>query len=262
MGHKRIPHLPRSKRWQTIVEEIANFSSEKNNIGLITERTLANVSNRFQFIENDSGVKAAFKFLLQLSYAASLSKPQEFFNSRGIALSENPSPIDLSKAVAKLISDNADSLEYAAFAKNAIIDTISDWYTKHNVTQEKLFSTSYDSFEVWRDAANGSGFCEISRSYFSKFTEIYLKYFLEREASGVISHLEDREKFNENLKTHLRDISNHSFEISKITQSYSAGWFNKHAKKDVPSDRKIKEYISFAFSKLRNELSRSEQNSE
>ncbi len=258
MGHERVGILPKTKRWITVVEGMASFSASENNVPEIAEQTLRNVQSRFQDIERDKGVQAAFQFLILLSVASKHKNPADFLASHGVKISENITPLQIAKAVTSWVSKQSESNEYASFAQSAAIDAISEWYQKNQTFQENLFAGDKDQFEVWRKSADGSGFCELSRLYFSKFTERYLRYFLEREASSSMNSIDTRNRFNEELQKHLSEISKHAFETAKITQSFAAGWFNKNVKDTIPSSRKIQSFLNIAFGKMRGELLREE----
>lgn len=260
MGHERVGILPKTKRWTTIVSDMASFSASENNVPEIAQQTLKNVQSRFEDIERDKGVQSAFQFLVMLSISAKHQNPSEFLASQGINLSENITPLQIAKALTEWVNKQSDSNEYAAFARSAAIDAISEWYQSNQTFQENLFAGDKDQFEVWRKSADGSGFCELSRLYFSKFTERYLKYFLERAASASMNSIDTRNRFNKELEKHLGEISKHAFETAKITQSFAAGWFNKNAKDEIPSARKIQGFLNIAFGKMKGELLREENN--
>lgn len=258
MGHERIGILPKSKRWSTVVSSMGSFSASDNNVSRIAQQTLKNVQSRFDDIERDKGVQAAFQFLVLLSISAKHQDPSEFLAKQGIKLPETVTPLQIAKAVNEWVSKQSESNEYATFAQSAAIDAISEWYQKNQTFQENLFAGDKDQFEVWRNSADGSGFSELSRLYFSKFTERYLKYFLERAASASINSFDNRNRFNVELRNHLNEISKHAFETAKITQSFAAGWFNKNTKDEIPSSRKIQGFLNIAFGKLKGELLREE----
>lgn len=258
MGHERIGILPKTMRWKKVVGQISYFSSENNNIASIAQGTLKNVRKRFENIEQDKGVAAAFQFLVLLSYAAKQSNPKDFLVSKGIQFPDIITPLQIAKAVSRWISQQSESNEYATVAQNAVIDAISEWYQKNNTGQTSFLFSGENPFDVWRKAADGSGFCELSRLYFSKFTERYLNYFLEREASENVNSIHNRIEFGKELEKHIQDISKHAFETSKITQSFAAGWFNKNAKDTIPSSKKIQGFLALAFGKMRDELLREE----
>lgn len=259
MGHERVGILPKTKRWTTVISGMASFSAkEDNNVQEIARQTLKNVQSRFADIERDKGVQAAFQFLVLLSISAKHQNPTKFLAAQGVNLSENITPLQIAKAVTEWVSKQSESNEYASFAQSAAIDAISEWYQKNQTFQKNLFAGDKDQFEVWRKSADGSGFCELSRLYFSKFTERYLRYFLERAASSSMNSIDTRNRFSAELQKHLSEISKHAFETAKITQSFAAGWFNNNAKDSIPSARKIQNFLNIAFGKMRGELLREE----
>ena len=123
---------------------------------------------------------------------------------------------------------------------------------------EGLFNSELNAEAIFSRAARGDGFSEISRMYFSRITERYLKYFLDREASTKLTNIQDRKRFSDEITTYINAISKHAFETSKITQSYSAGWFNKYANENFPQKRQIRNFLSYAFGKMKSELLREE----
>lgn len=256
MGHERIGYLPKSKKWRTIVFEIAKFTANGDTIAQIAKQTTKNLIYRYDNIEADKGVLAAFKFLILLSQSARQKNSSEYLRKQGILLPDNFNLLALSKAIREYINSNSESKEYSAFANHALIETVSQWSKQNQIQQQIQFDPGTNSFDEWRSAADGRGFCELSRMFFSNFTDNYLKYFLEREASAKINSLFDRDSFNKKLDQHLNDISNHAFETAKITQSFSAGWYNNHAKDEIPSNEKIRAFVSFCFKKLNSEIIR------
>jgi hypothetical protein len=254
MGHERVGFLPKTKRWQDIVASIAivPFGSDSA-VASIAEKTLRNVKARFLRMHEDEGIQAAFGYLISL--ATSHLPATKGFASPTSGIEENPSPIRIAKQLNDWVKIHADSLEYAELACRAAADTIVGW-TRTHTSQKLLFDDSTSAINIWSQAATGKGFCEVSRTFFAKFTERYLRYFLEREASAQISNIEARDRFNQKMEMHLNSVANHAFEISKITQSFAAGWFNKHALKQRPSNSEIKGFLTVAFGKMHEELQR------
>ena len=140
-------------------------------------------------------------------------------------------------------------------AQRAAADAIVTWRRENYAEQPDLFLDSAPRSR-WNGLGSGAGFCEMSRLYFAKLTERYLNYFLEREASAVIADLGARERFKNRLSAHVSEVSRHSFESAKITQSYAAGWFNKNALGTSPSNTQTKKFLAYAFEKLREEFRR------
>lgn len=262
MGHERVGTLPKTKPWRIVVGQIASFTPATSNVHDITHQTLQNVRARFESIETDSGVLSSFEFLVLLAFASKERNPNKFLESKGIQMPEKLTPLQLSKEINKWVSRNKDSDEYAAFAQGAAVDAVGEWYMKNESSQTDLFSSNKNPIDIWKKSGNGSGFCELSRLYFSKFTERYLKYFLEREASAVLRNIDDRNKFDSQVKAHVNDISEHAFETSKITQSFAAGWFNNQIKKGAPSKKSLQAFLSISFGKMKSELLREQDKNE
>lgn len=259
MGHERVGYLPKTKKWSSIVEEISLFSEANNNVAEISRQTTKNVRSRFTNIEADTGVQSAFEFLVLLSVLPKHDDWQGFLKKQRINISDDFSLIELAQCAKGYIDKYQESKEYGTFARQALIDTISEWVSSHKTIQKTLFfDSNKNPLEVWQQSSNGAGFCELSRSFFSKFTERYLKYFLERETVLRINNIFDLSAFNANLEKHVSEISQHAFETSKITQSFSAGWYNKNVQDTLPSRKKIQGFLSVAFGKLNSELLREE----
>jgi hypothetical protein len=258
MGHERIGYLPKTERWKGIVKRISYFSSENDNVSEIATETTRNVRSRFKYIKEDPSVFSAFKFLLLLTNASKKENPSEFLKSKGVKLSNAFNIFELTKSGQSFVEKNQSSKEYSTFAVQSLIDTVSEWSQKHQKQQTLTFDSTPDSYITWQKASNGSGFCELSRLFFSNFTTRYLKYFLEREASSRLQSLSEREQFTQKLESHVQDISKHAFETAKIAQSFSAGWYNNHAKDSLPSDEKLRDFLSFSFKKINSELLREE----
>ena len=239
-----------------IVDQVANFTASGHTIAQIANQTTRNVISRYDNIESDEGVLSAFKFLILLSQSVRQKHSSEFLANHAINLPKNFNLLGLSKAIREFISKNGESKEYSSFANLALIETVSQWSKQNKIQQQIQFDSDNNSFEEWHSAADARGFCELSRMFFSNFTDIYLKYFLEREASAKIDNLFDRDTFNKKLDGHLNEISKHAFETAQITQSFSAGWYNNHVKDETPSNEKIKAFVSYCFKKLNSEIIR------
>jgi hypothetical protein len=117
-----------------------------------------------------------------------------------------------------------------------------------------LFDADARTAQKWRDAGTAAGFCEISRLFFARLTERYLRYFLERAGSEVVWQAESKDAFQQRLSTHLDRVSTLAFETSKITQSFAAGWFNRRLNERKFEKRHAKDFLRVAFAKLREEL--------
>lgn len=256
MGHERTGVLPRTTKWRNVVDELARYSRNNVDVGTIGKKVLENVRSRFSDIADDGGVNAAFSFLLVMACAGKnqTSASEVAKNVIGVSLSD--SEIQLAKGVNRWIENNVESREYGEIAKEAVIDTISDWVNALKTRQEVLFGKADTNEEAWTKASDGAGFCELSRLFFSNFTERYLRYFLERELGAQLSNWDDPNRLRDELHQYIKKASKYAFETAKITQSFAAGWYNKNTKEGLPSQKKVSGFLWLAFEKLREELKR------
>ena len=255
MGHERVGALPHTKRWRDVVGQLAESSGSPEDVAAIANDTLENVRIQLRKIHSDDGVVAAFQFLVALTKSASSEDAGEAPFSPGIDFDGNPSVLRLIGQLRSWVEAQGGSREYADLAAKASADAISLWSSQQSL-QGSLFTSPGDSRDIWRRADNGAGFCEVSRLFFSKFTERYLRYFLEREASASMASVSDRDRLASQLREHMDGVSRFAFETSRITQSFAAGWFNNHARNRHPTKDESRGFLSLAFGKIREELRR------
>ncbi len=255
MGHERTGALPHSKHWRDVVTQLTEWSGSQEQLADMAAATLRNVSTQFRNLHTDNGVVAAFQFLLALAKYASSSDPHTRSNMPRVDLGDDTSTLRLVSELRSWVYERQNSPEYADLAIKASSDAIVHW-TKQKTNQLTFFDSDNRTRDIWRQADSGSGFCEVSRLFFSKFTERYLSYFLDREASAVMKHAVDRDHFAAQLRSHIDDVSQFAFETSRITQSFSAGWFNNYARDQIPTEGQFKGFLSRAFGKMREELIR------
>ena len=255
MGHERVGALPRTKRWGDVVAQMAESSGSQDDVAAIANAILQNVRAQFRKMHSDDGVVAAFQFLVALTKSASLEDLGGASFSPGVNLEGSPSTLRLIGQLRSWVEAQGGSREYADIAAKASADAISLWSAQQSM-QANLFTGPGDSRDIWQRADNGAGFCEVSRLFFSKFTERYLNYFLEREASAAMAGASERDRLASQLRDHIDGVSRFAFETSRITQSFAAGWFNNHARDRYPSKDESRGFLNVAFGKMREELRR------
>jgi hypothetical protein len=256
MGHERIGFLPRTTSWRKIVKGLEGVTSgTEGDFAALAAKTLEQVRERFLGLHRDAGVQAALGFLVAL--ARSKVATEDSRAAPTIQFPSNLPPLRLSIALNDWVDAHAQSQEYAEIAKRAAAETLTVWHSAQ-IRQGGLFANEPGeiSREAWASASTGAGFSEVSRLFLASFTERYLRYFLEREASAAIKSIDARDRFSERLHLSVEVVSRHAFETSKIAQSFAAGWFNKYARDRTPDNAKLSNFLRVAFSKLREELRR------
>ena len=257
MGHERVGALPRTKRWVAVVDGIASAADVDGDVQELANATLRNVRLQLRAVPGDTGVVAAFQFLLGLALSTSTGVDADTLGDFAVDLSTNPSPLSLANALGRHVADNRQSAEYAELARKAAVDAIAQW-TERQTRQLSFTGEHEQASEVWRRASDGRGFCEVARLFFGKFVERYLTYFIGREASSRVASTEARERLATRLQEHVDGVSHHAFETARITQSFAAGWFNLHTREGMPSAEEISGFIAHSMGKLHEELLREE----
>jgi hypothetical protein len=254
MGHERLGVLPKTKPWTEIVDRISATARGKAPVAVLADRTLEQVRDRFSKLKSDPSTQGIFTALIEVAVACRGSDDAAL--RALLETSEAPTPLVLARRIHSEAELHEGAPEYAEITASAAADALAEWYDKSRAAQASLFESLRNPFETWRGLSTGSGFCELSRLFFAKSTERYLNYFLDRAASEVAPDIQSREVLRQNVRRHIADTSQHAFETAKITQSFAAGWFNKHAHEAVPDREAIRSFVSYAFDKMREALAR------
>lgn len=259
MGHERVPSTPKSERWTRLVDQMAGVFASEVPVGALAAQTLQNVRSQYETLFRDDAVKSVFAFLVKLAYACQSENPLKTLKTLGIPIAGKATPLTIVRTLKEQIPVQQALTEYGQITIGAAADAVGHWYKENASRQVPLYAPSSDFLDSLRPLGSGSGFCELSRLFFGKVTERYLNYFLERGASVVCPSLEHRRQFQEGIRSHVDAVSRHAFETARITRSFTAGWFNGHARDQVPTDREIEGFLSVAFRRMRDELQREEQ---
>jgi len=251
MGHERLGLLPKTQKWRKIVAKIESSSGDIGAIPDLVSTTASAIESQFRNLGLDPAVHQSFAFLVALATAAKTEDPHLALMKMGFNLDGDATPLNIARLLHEQIQAQG-SPEYAQLARAAAIEAAADYFDQQS-RQGELFPGG-TAFDVWRGASDGAGFCELARQFFANLTKGHLEYFLEREASAALPTLGAREEFKRNLNQYIEDISRHSFETAKITQSFAAGWYNKHAGEGLPSNQRIKSFLRIAFNKIRDSL--------
>lgn len=252
MGHERLGWLPKREAWREVVRGIAPASASDDDCRDLTRRTLELVGRQYSASAADAGVVAALGFLVGVANPG--REPRGHVPR--VDLSEDPSVIRLIAQLNTWVREHARSGEYAALASRAAADALVDW-VELSRRQQTLFEDGAQQPRPLARLTNAGDFSELTRLFLSRYTERWLRYFLEREASSVVAPA-GQDLFRERISHRVDNISQFAFASSKISQSFAAAWFNKHAKGTAPSSQAVRGLARRAFDKMRKELEREE----
>ena len=251
MGHERIGFIPKTKRWQSIVAQLQNYDGDKTTVAAVAADTLDTLRSLYDSLPYDPSIIASIRFLATLCrFSGSADK----LNDVNIDTSNDITMYSLLRGVDQYLSSENESMEIGKLAKDSLMSSIISYQQVHETNQ-----ISFDGFNeknVWRDIDSGAAFCELTRSFVAEFTERNLNYYLERVAASEIKDYAKLIAFNQSLWKQSEAITTHSQEISKLVQSFAAGWYNKHTEEDIPNDEKIVGFLTVAFKKIKEEFRR------
>lgn len=261
MGHLRTGALPRTRRWRSIVRELSSGTGHSNT-DVVAAKTLDATGRFLRLLPQDRGLQACFRFLVCLAIAGQSDDVRQAAAHLGIRIPGEGTKLDVSRALrAWLVDSGADQAnpEVLALARQATVDTVVAWMNKHLEPAQLSFFTEIDPTAPWKKASTGSGFCELSRVFFAKLIALYLDYFLSRVASAELRTVASRRLFAKALRERAELVSQYALETSKLVQSFSAGWFNRHTLERIPTPAEIAAFLRHAFEKIREEFWREKE---
>jgi len=251
VGHVRIGFLPHTRQWNAIIAKLSSFDNERNTIAEIADSTLNAIQKDYDGLQYDESVISAIKCLANIIVSSRQKNQVVFLQQNGFQVDDSISLFSLTASIQHLIQTSNGSLETNKLARDAAIQAIMLFCEQHIEQQLNLFHTNNNPF-IKKNS--GKEFCELARYFFASFTEKKIRYYIDREASNQIDDYGKYISFSDNLSKYSLDISEHAFEISKIMQSFAAGWFNNHALDIVPTNDSVTQFLKTAFGKVREEL--------
>lgn len=254
MGHERIGFLPHTKQWKSIVDQLSMYDGDEESVLKIADDTLKAVRKVYELMPYDESVIKAVSYLATLVFSANQEDQHIYLNDNGYTVDSQLSLFSLMASAQQYITTETGSLEINKIAKDAALQAVINYQQDHQSEQLTLFSDQPEN--VWKSAKDGAAFCELARTFFASFTDRHIKYYVERAAASKISDYAILQSFTETLSTQSQQIANHAFEISKIVQSFAAGWYNKKASTSLPDENGVRGFLQMSFGKMREEFRR------
>ena len=251
MGHVRLGFLPHTRQWNAIIDQLSLYDNDANAVVVIADRTLDAVRKEFDGLQYDESVRKAIEYLATIVVSSRQNDQVRFLQENGYSVDENLSVFGLTNSAKKLIQTENGSLETNKLARDAAIQAVMEYYEQHSDKQISLFQADNNPY---KERGSGREFCELARYFFASFTEKQIRYYIDRAASSVIGDYDKYIHFSDTLTKQSMAITGHAFEISKIMQSFAAGWFNKHALDNIPSNDSVTDFLKISLGKVREEL--------
>lgn len=257
MGHERIGFLPKTKQWQEIIKALEDYTGSPDAVREIISLAMRNLHRHYRDISSNESLREAIRFMSSLCFSAKSDNQIEYLSNRGINVGGELSIYGLVNSIGSY-GQSVKLLDEQKMAKDALMHSLIEYQQRHETHQ-----VSFDGVEtggIWSRIGNGAAFCEMARSFIAAFVDRHLRYFLDRAAASSLSDYSQIASFRNELSKQTGAIRKHSSEISKLVESYSAGWFGKYSSSSEPSNSQIDLFLSKTFGKVREEFRR--ENSE
>jgi hypothetical protein len=195
MGHTRLGKIPTTRKWREVVGVFAaaknptGLSSQSNEIAHLATSTIRASSEALRAGIKDGGLAFVFYFLTQLALSTRRRRAQEALTSLGLRLPDNPTHLDLTVEIHRLIDEHFKEIgrksDVAELAQLAVGETLANYLRNR---PRDLFASSQDQlFDDLRQLGSQRTFGEISRVFFSNFMSRMLGFYLSKFVLPVVA---------------------------------------------------------------------------
>jgi hypothetical protein len=255
MGHIRLGRLPKTFKWKQVIEALVQSGSSLSEIVSLTSQASETVLTNSRYI---NGLAHCYWLFTNIAQASRQGDFVQNLNELGINISSGDSGLRVLKEIFNSASSNLkengnisvlDQIAVDSF-KNAIHKTISDEATS-------LFGCDIDSIQrAFKKYSTSTQVAHLGREYFSQYMYNAFSFTLEKELTNSLSdggrfqNSQDIQEFNKRLKQYCWDVS-------KIVEDFSGGWYGKHSfEGDISDKKKTADFASYAITKLLSEVQR------
>ena len=261
MGHTRLGAIPKSRKWNEIVSQVAGAGLTGSavpaavNIGAIAAQTLDAAQKCLDRAVDDPGVRYTFYLLTQLTLAARAPNWESALGEHGILLTNGSTVFDFTVEVQYAIdrylrqnpSGATDLSEMAQQSAGEAITSLAGART------ENLFGgSSADIQNAMRSLSTKKGFGELGQRFFGRFVARFLNFYLSRVTAAQLGKprlrdLGDLAQFNDALRTHCD-------QSARIVRDFCGAWFSKTEYEQGIDLKNTSGFLAVAMQKLRSEL--------
>ena len=251
MGHIRLGVLPRTRKWEQVVELI----NGNGDAARIAAAAMDAASNGFKEAAEDEGLGRALWLLTQLPLAARDSDYLARLEAIGVSVDGVPGVIELvgafTDAVDAQMRQAGGRTDLGEMAQMAAAETLAKVLGERS---RGLFGTTPPDVQRELGAlATTKQFGTLAREFFARLTRRYLTFFLSRELSnhvggerrfaGIAEHAE----FDAAIDLHCR-------QASRIVEEFAGSWFSKTNWEQGLTPENVRGFAWVALKKLRAEL--------
>ncbi len=257
MGHTRLGELPRTRRWDQVVELVQG----KGDPAQIAAASLAAADRGFRQAADDAGVAHVVWLLTQLPLAAREPDYHHRLAELGLEVSGPPGLVELVGAFTDAVDAHmwriGERSDFTELAQMAAAETLTAALGPRTRT---LFGASpEDTRRELAALSTTSQFGDFACRFFANLTRRYLTFFLSRELSN---HVGGNRRFA-NIQEHCgfdgrfrEALELHSRQASRIVEDFAGGWFSKANWEQTLTPEATRRFTAVALKKIRSEINR------
>ena len=261
MGHTRLGQLPKTQKWNEVVEQImgaglaGRFVGPEFYIDAIAAETLEASQQSLARAARDSGVAYTFYLLTQIAQASRSKYWERDLARLGIHLTSDSTVFDLTAEVQSAVdrhsrNRSAGATDLSEIAQQSAGEALASLAGSQKVG---LFDVGVDEVRnVVRSLSTRKGFGELGQYFFGRFVARFLNSYLSRATAQAvgsprISDLGDITQFNDALLTHC-------VQSARIVRDFCGDWYSKTAYQEGINLQNTSRFLAIAVRKLRAEL--------
>ncbi|MEM7244617.1 MAG: hypothetical protein AAF533_04700 [Acidobacteriota bacterium] len=252
MGHHEFYRLPRTRRWQEVIDLIGAGAAGAT----VAAATSDAVRIDLEGGADDAGLTRALYLLARLPDAARSRDFVAALASLGVQVGGVPSVAELvlglNEAVGRHLQESGGRTDLGDLAQTALAETVAVVASDRAAS---LFGTEPE--DVRRELAKlgtKKQFGLVAGEFFGRLTERLYDYYLSRELPEHVGRhrrfetLQAKQDFQDALRGHCR-------EASLIVESFAGSWYSKARYQKDLSEERVARFTAYVLTKIRRELS-------
>lgn len=256
MGHQRLGTLPRGRHWKGVIELIGGGAD----VHAVAAATSQAAEQSMIDASSDPTVRHTFFLLAKLPLAAREANFRDALRALGLKVQARPTLADvicqMMEAVDQHTFVRGRRTDYGEIAQLSAAEALEAVVGRE---MRDLFGVDARATQsALAGFATVRQFAVLARDFFARLTRRHLSYFLSRELSCHVgpgrrfASIREHLVFDEALDLHCR-------QATRIIDEYSGQWLSKHNYEGGIDRGKAGRFVSYASTKIRDELRRRRQ---
>lgn len=252
MGHVRLGILPKSRKWNQVVDEL-RLGAEVEEVAAVAADA---AESSLQAASKDPTFLHAFWLLTQVPPAARGPQFEADLHRLDIEVPVRPSLMDVAAGISAAVDRHARAAggrtDLGEMAQMAAVESLVALVAPG---LPSLFEPS--AGEIQREIgrlAGGERFSALAREFFARLMQRSLDYYLSRELSN---HIGASERFASDAARSQFDaaLGRHCREAARIVEAFAGGWYGKNVYQGPGlTPEAVYRFAPVAFKKIRAEL--------